>query len=196
MKKTLLIAALFLAVKASAQEEILSLTLSQAIEIAQEHSPEAEAARHTYRSAYWSYRFYKANYLPSVTLTSSPSFNKQISKVTQPDGTNLFIKQNQLAVDLDLKINQNVWFTGGSLFVRSNVQRMDHGHGYGDERRRYERTESLPDGSAATAGRTGSGCRSCSGRLEVLLRCGCCRKVLSRMRGEEARTQACGWLDV
>ena len=125
MKKVFLITALFFAVQASAQEETISLTLRQAIEIAQKHSPEAEAARHTYRSAYWSYRFYKANYLPSVTLTSSPSFNKQISKVTQPDGTNLFIKQNQLAVDLDLKINQNVWFTGGSLFVRSNVQRMD-----------------------------------------------------------------------
>ena len=125
MRKLIVIAAFFLAGKASAQEEIMSLTLEQAIEIAQANSPEAEAARHTYRSAYWSYRFYKANYLPSVTLTSSPYFNKQISKVTQPDGTNLFIKQNQLGVDLDLKINQNVWFTGGSLFVRSNVQRMD-----------------------------------------------------------------------
>ena len=125
MKKTFLITALFFAVQASAQEEIMSLTLSQAIEIAQENSPEAEAARHTYRSAYWSYRFYQANYLPSVTLTSSPYFNKQISKVTQPDGTNLFIKQNQLGVDMELKINQNIPFTGGSLFVKSNVQRMD-----------------------------------------------------------------------
>ena len=125
MKKTFLITALFFAVQASAQEEIMSLTLSQAIEIAQENSPEAEAARHTYRSAYWSYRFYQANYLPSVTLTSSPYFNKQISKVTQPDGTNLFIQQNQLGVDMELKINQNIPLTGGSLFVKSNVQRMD-----------------------------------------------------------------------
>ena len=125
MRKLILIAAIFCAAKAIAQEEILSLTLSQAIGMAQQHSPEAEAARHTYRSAYWTYRFYRANYLPSVTLSSSPYFNKQISKITQNDGTNLFIKQNQLGVDLDLKINQNVWFTGGSFFVKSNVQRMD-----------------------------------------------------------------------
>ncbi len=125
IKKLFVIATLLCALQAKAQEETLSLTLSQAITIAQEHSPEAQAARHTYRAAYWNYRFYKANYLPSLTLTSSPSFNKQISKITQPDGTNLFIKQNQLSVDMDLKINQNVWFTGGSLFVRSNVQRMD-----------------------------------------------------------------------
>jgi len=70
-----------------------------------------------------------------------------------------------------------------------------HGHGHGDERRRHECTESLCNGSTAT-GSTGVGRSSCSGRLEMLLRCGCCRKVLSRMRGEEARTQACGWLDV
>ena len=125
MKQLLFIAILFGSITASAQEEVMHLTLPQAIEMAQAHSPEAEAARHTYRAAYWNHRFYRANYLPSVTLTSSPYFNKQISKVTQPDGTNLFIKQNQLSVDMDLKINQNIWFTGGSLFVKSNVQRLD-----------------------------------------------------------------------
>ena len=125
MKKLIVIATLLNSIPTMAQNEELNLTLSQAIEIAQQHSPEAQAARHTYRAAYWNYRFYKANYLPSVTLSSSPSFNKQISKITQPDGTNLFIKQNQLSVDMDLKINQNIWFTGGSLFVRSNVQRLD-----------------------------------------------------------------------
>ena len=125
MKKALLIAAFLGVVKVSAQEETLNLTLSQAIEIAQENSPDAEAARHTYRAAYWNYRFYQANYLPSVTLTSSPYFNKQISKITQNDGTNIFAKQNQLGVDMELKINQNIPFTGGSLFVKSNALRMD-----------------------------------------------------------------------
>ena len=120
-----IITALTLAIPTSAQEETMGLTLHQAIEIAQANSPEAEAARHTYRSAYWSYRFYQANYLPSVTLTSSPYFNKQISKITQNDGTNIFAKQNQLGVDVEMKINQNVWFTGGSLFVKSNAQRID-----------------------------------------------------------------------
>lgn len=125
MKNTLLIAALFLVGKVSAQEDTLRLTLSQAIKIAQANSPNAESARNTYRSAYWSYRFYKANYLPSVTLTSSPYFNRTISKVTQNDGTDLFVKQNQLGVDLNMKINQNIWFTGGSLFINSNIRRND-----------------------------------------------------------------------
>ena len=125
MKKMIILAALFLAGKASAQEDTLRLTLSQAIKIAQANSPNAESARHTYRSAYWSYRFYKANYLPSVTLSSSPYFNRTISKITQNDGTDLFVKQNQLGVDLNLKINQNIWFTGGSLYINSSVRRND-----------------------------------------------------------------------
>ena len=125
MKKYILIAALFLAGKTSAQEEPISLTLSQAIEIAQRNSPNAESARHSYRSAYWSYKSYKADYLPSVTLTSSPYFNRQISKITQGDGTDIFREQNQLGVGFDLDITQNIWFTGGSLFLQTSAQRMD-----------------------------------------------------------------------
>ena len=125
MKNILFLACFFCVSQVLAQEETMSLTLSQAIQIAQANSPEAESARNTYRSAYWSYRSYKANYLPSATLSSSPYFNRSISKVTQNDGTDLFIKQNKLGVDMNLKINQNVWFTGGSFFINTKVNRMD-----------------------------------------------------------------------
>ena len=125
MRNILFLASFFCVCHALAQEETMNLTLGQAIEIAQANSPEAESARNTYRSAYWSYRFYKANYLPSVTLSSSPYFNRQISKITQNDGTSLFMKQNQLGVDVNMSINQNIWFTGGNLFIQSKVNRMD-----------------------------------------------------------------------
>ena len=105
--------------------ETKELTLSEAIRIAQAHSPEAKAARHSYRAAYWNYRFYRANYLPSLTMTSTPTMIKSINKITQPDGTNLFLKQNQLSTDLTLKVNQNVWFTGGSIFMTTNLRRLD-----------------------------------------------------------------------
>ena len=48
------------------------LTLGEAIRVAQAYSPEAQAAAHTYRAAYWSYRSFRANYLPEVNLVSSP----------------------------------------------------------------------------------------------------------------------------
>lgn len=105
--------------------EVRELTLEQTIVLAQAHSPEAQAARHAYRAAYWDYRFYKANYLPSLKLTSSPNMTNSISKITQSDGSNLFLHQKQLNTDLALEINQNLWFTGGSLFATSKLQRLD-----------------------------------------------------------------------
>lgn len=101
------------------------LTLEETILLARQNSPEARSARHTYLAAYWNYRFYRANYLPSLTLTSSPELNRQISRVVQPDGTERFVNRNQLNTDLNLRLNQNIWFTGGSLFVTTSAQRMD-----------------------------------------------------------------------
>ena len=101
------------------------LTLDEAIRVAQAYSPEAQAAAHTYRAAYWSYRSFRANYLPEVNLVSSPYLNRQINRVTQPDGTEQFLRQNQLIADLGIQVSQNVWFTGGNLFVQTSSQRMD-----------------------------------------------------------------------
>ena len=92
--------------------------MQQAIEIAQENSLEAQVARHTYRAAYWNYRF-------SGRINFISYLNREINKITQPDGTNQFIQQDQLSTDLSLKINQNIWFTGGSLFVKTTTQRID-----------------------------------------------------------------------
>lgn len=108
-----------------AQTDKQVFTLDNAITLAQERSPEAQAARHTYRAAYWNYRSFRANYLPSVSLISNPYLNRQINKVTQPDGTELFIRQNQLSTDMGLEISQNVPLTGGNFFVQTSVQRMD-----------------------------------------------------------------------
>ena len=116
-----------------AQESLL-LTLSETVEMAQQQSNDALAAKHSLEAAEWNYRYYQANYLPSVSLSSSPSLNRQVSSITQPDGTNVFVRQNQLSTDLSLSISQNVALTGGRLFVNSNIYRQDefeqHTHGY------------------------------------------------------------------
>ena len=103
----------------------LRLTLSDAIALAQRQSSDALAARHSLEAAEWSYKNYRANYLPAVSLSSSPSLNRQISSITQPDGTNVFVRQNQLSTDFELNISQNIALTGGTLFVRNNLQRLD-----------------------------------------------------------------------
>jgi len=105
--------------------DTLTLTLSEAVALAQRQSSDALAARHTLEAAEWSFRYYQANYLPSVSLSSSPALNRQVSSITQPDGTNIFVRQNQLSTDLGLSVTQNVASTGGTLFMRSNLYRQD-----------------------------------------------------------------------
>ena len=60
-------------------QDTLRLTLSETVRMAQEQSPQAIAARHSFRAAYWNWRSYRANMLPSLTFTSSPSLNRSIS---------------------------------------------------------------------------------------------------------------------
>lgn len=105
--------------------DTLSLNLKEAIALALQQSPSAQSARNAFLSAYWNYRYYRANYLPSVTLTSSPYINKEMNKITQSDGTAMFIRQDQFGADVTLKVNQNISFTGGSLFLKSSLNRLD-----------------------------------------------------------------------
>lgn len=127
MKKIfiLLILSTFCGRLPAAEADTLRLTLDGAIDIARHNSPSAQSARNSFLSAYWNYRYYRANYLPSVTLTSSPYINKEMNKITQSDGTAMFIRQDQFGADLTLKINQNISLTGGSVFLKSSLNRLD-----------------------------------------------------------------------
>ena len=106
-------------------QDTLCLSLNECIATAQSQSSDALAAKHQLEAAEWNYRYHQANYLPAVTLTSSPSLNRQVSSITQPDGTNIFMRQNQLSTDLALSIKQNVALTGGTLFLSSSLYRQD-----------------------------------------------------------------------
>src|SRR5215510_9508518 len=95
----------------SAQDSILVLTLEKTIDVARKQSPDALVARHSFRSQYWNYCYFKANYLPSLTFTSTPNFNHSINPVTLPDGTSQYVQQNQLMTDANLSLSQNVTLT-------------------------------------------------------------------------------------
>ena len=83
MKQLLFTLLLFVPGRAwSMPTDTLQLSLAEAVRMAQEQSADALAARHTLESAEWSFRYHKANYLPSVSLSSSPTLNRQVSKIT------------------------------------------------------------------------------------------------------------------
>ena len=108
-----------------AQNQITELSLKQVIEMARMESPDAQTARHSFRSAYWNYKYYRANYLPSLSLTFDPNLNRAINKITMGDGSVKFVEQNLLNTDLTLNLSQNLFWTGGSFFLETSAQRMD-----------------------------------------------------------------------
>ena len=91
----------------TAQDQTTELSLKQVIEIARMESPDAQTARHSFRSAYWNYKYYRADYLPSLSLTSDPNLNRAINKITMGDGSVKFVEQNLLNTDLTLNLSLN-----------------------------------------------------------------------------------------
>ncbi len=108
------------------QEKTLNLNLEEVLELAKDQSLDALIAKNSFRSSYWAYRSYKAMFLPALSMNATvPDLNRSISQVTQPDGTIDYVGQQNLINYLNFDIKQNITLTGGQLFVRSNLQRLD-----------------------------------------------------------------------
>lgn len=75
----------------AAQNQTMELTLEQVVNMARLESPDAQTARHSFRSSYWNYKYYRANYLPSLNLSSDPNLNRAINKITMGDGSVKFV---------------------------------------------------------------------------------------------------------
>jgi outer membrane protein TolC len=103
----------------------LTMTMEEAINLARRQSPSVVAARHNFHAAYWTYRSFKANSLPSISFSSTPNFNHQINVITMPDGTSQFVQQNQLIVDGNISVSQNIPLTGGNISLSTGLNRLD-----------------------------------------------------------------------
>ncbi len=110
----------------SGASETRHLDLDQVIALAREQSPDALVARHRYRGSYWQHRSFRAGYLPHMRLDATiPSLNRTISPVTQPDGSDVFVRRSLATSSGNLSLSQTVGPTGGQLFVTSGLQRID-----------------------------------------------------------------------
>ena len=125
MKQIIVLFLFSFSIGQSIAQDTLRLTLDEAVALARNQSPQAVAARHQYRASYWNWRSHKANYLPSVTLNTYSTLNRSISSVTLPDGSDSFVHRNQLLNDGAMTINQNIPLLGGSIYMRTGLQRLD-----------------------------------------------------------------------
>jgi outer membrane protein TolC len=119
--------ALFILVSASQSINAqATLTLENCIRIAQKESAEAKHAKNNYLAVWYQYKLYKKSYLPSISLSGTlPAFNRSISKITMPDGTEKFVSQSAGNYSGTISITQPIPFIGGQFFISSGLQRLD-----------------------------------------------------------------------
>ena len=98
-------------------------TLVKTIELASQNSLESFRVKNMYRSDYWSYRTYKAERLPGLSLNMTPiSYNRQfVKRYDYEQNIDVFKDQSTINSYGSLSLSQNVDFTGGTIYIDSEL---------------------------------------------------------------------------
>lgn len=120
-----LIGFLALCLNLPAQTDTIRISLADAIARARSHSVDASAALNELRSAYWQYRTYRAELLPEISFKGTiPAYSKRYSSYQESDGSYRFVPNDNLQLSGELSLSQRIWFTGGTLSLRSSLDYM------------------------------------------------------------------------
>lgn len=110
------------------------LTLEDVIVLAQSKSLAALVAKYSFVSSYWQFRSYKAQFLPSLNLGASiGQYNRSIVALQDAEtGETNFVQNDNMNNSLQLSIDQNIPFTGGTVSLISSLNRLDQFSPYRD----------------------------------------------------------------
>lgn len=99
------------------------ITLTEAINLARIQSVDAAVALNELKTSYWEYRTFRADLLPEVNFEGTlPNYKKSYSSYQNADGEYSFVRSNTLGLSGEFSINQNLWFTGGTLSLNSSLE--------------------------------------------------------------------------
>ncbi len=114
--------------KAQKDSVRLDLTLEQAIQIANTQSIYSFRQKNMYLSSYWDYRSFKAERLPSLSLSSNPiNYQHTIeSRYDSETKEDVFEPTERLTSDASLEISQNIIATGAEVTAESSLQRIQN----------------------------------------------------------------------
>lgn len=106
-----------------AARQPIRLTLQEAVALARTNSVEAQQALAQLRSSYWSYRSYRADLLPEMSLSATmPSYSRSYSTYQESSGAYTYVKNDYVKSGANINISQNLWFTGGTLTLTSSLE--------------------------------------------------------------------------
>ena len=109
-------------------------TLEDVIVLAQSKSLPALVARYSFISSYWQFRSYKAQFLPSLNLGAElGQYNRSIVALQDAQtGETHYVQNDNMNNSLQLSIDQNIPFTGGTVSLNTYLNRFDQFSPYGD----------------------------------------------------------------
>jgi outer membrane protein TolC len=109
-----------------AQTDTIRLNLNDALRFAKVQSLQTFLNKHNYLVDYWDYRSFKADYLPSVDLETNPvSYSNASSlRYNSTNQTDEYIRTESLSSDVALNVSQKLPFTGGTFYVKSQLDRI------------------------------------------------------------------------
>lgn len=109
-----------------AERPVRLMSLAECVQMAREYSSEALMAKHRFRAAYWRYRSYRAEFLPSLRLNGDlPNFNRRLVRYQSEDGSYKYIPENAMNISMGLSLNQVIPWTGTTLYVQTEADRSD-----------------------------------------------------------------------
>lgn len=117
---------LFITLNISVRAE-KTLSLDEAIEIATTNSLQAKMARFAFLSKYWTYRTYKAEWLPSLNVSGRLfNYNRSVVEVrSATDGRLSYVENNTLYNRLTLSLDQNLPWKNGKVMLQTSLSRLD-----------------------------------------------------------------------
>ncbi len=106
-----------------AQQNLIELTLEEAIDLASKQSLDAFRQQNMYLSSYWEFKYYRSDKLPQFYVGANPlSYNNSIRQDYIPqDQSWQFSQQKNITSSASMKMTQNVGLTGGSLSASSDI---------------------------------------------------------------------------
>ena len=110
------------------EDQKIELTLQKAINIAQDSSLRAFIDKNEYLSDYWDFRTYKAQFLPTLRLSTEPfNFDRRVrEEYNSTDSSYEFIQQESINSYANLSLEQNIPFTGGKVYIDSDIGRLQN----------------------------------------------------------------------
>lgn len=103
------------------------MTLEDVISEARTRSVAALSAKSSFVSDYWAWRSYQASRLPSLHLYGElGSFDRSLRLLQNYEtGEMLYTKNYNMQNSVGLQLRQNIPFTGGTLYLYSDLRRID-----------------------------------------------------------------------